>query len=143
MGLEFNDNGNIRTLTVADMATSDFQEAYSDLYKGLYGFRPRGHDVATMLHFFDTYEAEFAFAQEREEAALAYRLGYLEHKHGRKFADNREAERFNEQAAYNRFMDALHAEEEAKAEAAEFVRRGSAMPVIEAYMHGDFKGCYA
>ena len=143
MGLEFNDNGNIRTLTVADMATPDFQDAYSDLYKSLYGFRPRGHDVATMLHFFDTYEAELAFAQEREEAELAYRLGYLEDKHGRKFTNLLEAERFNERAAFNRYMDELHAAEQVRAEQAEFVRRGSPMPVIEDYMNGSFKGCYA
>ena len=135
MGLQF--NGNIRTLTVEDMATSDFQDVYSDLYKGLHGFRPRGHDAETMLYFFNTYDEEFAAEQVRDADERAYRLGYLESKHGQKFDTYAEAERFNERAAFNRYMDELQAANEVKAQEAEFVRRGSAMPVIEAWMHGD------
>src|SRR3990170_4814797 len=41
MGIKFDDNGTTRDLTVADMLRPEFQESYSDLFKSLYGFRPR------------------------------------------------------------------------------------------------------
>jgi len=136
MGLQFNDNGVTRTLTLADMATMTFQEAYSDLYKGINGFRPRGHSVESMLHFFDTYEEQFAQSEKEEAAARANRLAYLNQKHGQVFDTLTIAERFNEQAAYNRFMAKMEAESEAEAVKAEFKRRFSPAPVIDAWEHG-------
>lgn len=132
MGLAFNDNGNIRNLTLADMATPAFQEAYSDLYKGLYGIRPRGHSVETMLHFFDTYEKEFERHQAEEDAALAYRseqdgIKYTSWNH---FYQVKEAK---EQEAWEAEQATRKAEADLKAE---FARRGSPLPFIEAWEHG-------
>lgn len=137
MGLQFIDrNGDKRTLTLADMLTQDFQESYSDLFKGIYGFRPRGHTAESMLHFFDTYEELYARAEAEQEIERGLRLDYLNYKHGREFTDLREAECFNEQVAYNRYMDELNRQEEEQARLAELNRRGSPLPVIEAWEYG-------
>lgn len=89
-----------------------------------------------MLHFFDTYEEQYERAAQEEEEARARRLEYLNQKHGQVFDNLIVAERFNEQAAYNRFMDELHRHEEEQARQVEFVRRGSPLPIIEAWEHG-------
>jgi hypothetical protein len=132
--------GTERALTVADMLHPDFQEAYSDLYKGLNGFRPRGHDTATMLRFFDTYEENFAEHQAEEDIRQAARLKYLEEKHSRTFETYYEAQRFNEDAAWTRHQEQMAREEE-EAEAiadhkAELNRRFSPLAAIEAWEHG-------
>lgn len=132
MGLTFNDNGNIRTLTLADMQTPDFQSAYSDLYKGLHGIRPRGDSAETMLHFFDTYEQEFERQKEQEDAALAYRseqdgIQYTSWTH---FYEVKEAKAYADWEAENAVRQA---EIDLKAE---FARRGSPLPFIEAWEYG-------
>jgi hypothetical protein len=129
-------NATANVLTLADMASSDYQEAYSDLYKGLNGFRPRGHDAATMLRFFQTYDERFEESMEEECREAAARLTYLNHKHGQTFENLTLAERFNERAAHDRFMKNLEAQMIAEAHKAEFNRRGSAAPIIDAWEHG-------
>lgn len=132
MGLLFNDNGNIRTLTLADMATSDFQESYSDLYKGLNGFRPRGHDAATMLRFFDNYEAEFEAAQAEEARALAHvsKRDGVEYRNWSHYYDVKEA---LEHAEWERENAARQAK---LAKRAEMYRRFSPLPVVEDWLYG-------
>ena len=133
MGLQYVDGtGTERTLTVADMLTSDFQEAYSDLYKGLNGFRPRGHDAETMLRFFDTYEAAFEESEAEEAAALKHRseqdgVEYTSWSHYYKVQEEKDhAEYLKEEAV----------RQEEAAIAAEMTRRFSPLPVIDAWEHG-------
>lgn len=119
-------------LTLSDMETQDYQEAYSDLYKGINGFRPRGHDAATMLQFFNTYEAQFEESQEDDRRALKARserdgVEYTSWSH---YYDVKEAKDYAEWQAEEAKRAAL------AAEAAEFVRRGSPMPAIIAWEHG-------
>jgi hypothetical protein len=136
MGIQFNDNGTVRDLTLADMATPDFQDSYSDLFKGINGYRPRGHSVETMLNFFDTYEERFAEAEKEWQLEQDLRLDYLNHKHGQVFPDLQTAEHFNVQAALARYEREAQVEAEERAAKAEFVRRGSPQPAIEAWLHG-------
>lgn len=132
MGLTFNDNGNIRTLTLADMATQDFQEAYSDLYKSLHGFRPRGHDAATMLRFFDNYETELAEVQAEEDRALARESEHdgVEYRSWSHYYDVKEA---RDHAEWERENAARQAK---LAERAEMYRRFSPLPVVEDWLYG-------
>lgn len=123
-------------LTLSDMATPDYQDAYSDLYKGINGFRPRGHDAATMLRFFETYDARIEEVLEEDRREAAARLAYLNHKHGQVFDTLTIAERFNEKAAHDRFMAKLEVEMAEEAEKVEFNRRYSPAPVIDAWEHG-------
>lgn len=134
MGLQFIDaNGTERTLTEADMLLPDFQETYSDLFKSLHGFRPRGMmDPASMLRFFDTYEAEFEAQAEQEKAALAYAserdgFAYTSWSHFYELKEERDRKEWEAEEAARRA---------AAAEKAEFNRRGSPAPVIEAWEHG-------
>lgn len=133
MGLQFTDNnGNTRTLTLADMATQDFQESYSDLFKGLYGFRPRGHDAETMLHFFDTYEEAFKENEAEEARALEFvseRDG-IEYRSWSHYYDEKERRDYEE---YAREQAARQAK---LAEKAEMNRRFSPLPVIEDWLYG-------
>jgi len=75
MGLQFIDeNGTERTLTVEDMKTDAFKEAYYDLFKSLHGIKPRWETCPeVMLHFFDNYEAEMEAELQRERDALKIR----------------------------------------------------------------------
>jgi hypothetical protein len=132
MGLQFNDNGVTRTLTLADMATQDFQEAYSDLYKGINGFRPRGHDTQTMLHFFDTYEAQFEESEEDDRRALKARSERdgIEYRSWSHYYDEKERRDYE---AYEREQAARQA---VLAERAEMYRRFSPLPVVEDWMYG-------
>lgn len=134
MGLQFTDNnGNTRTLTLADMATQDFQESYSDLFKGLHGFRPRGlMDPATMLRFFDTYEDSFAEHEAEEARQLQYvsdRDG-IQYRNWSHFYDEKERVA---QEAYEREEAVRQAE---RAEKAEMNRRFSPLPIIEDWLYG-------
>lgn len=139
MGLQFIDtNGTERTLTLADMATPDFQDSYSDLYKTINGFRPRGHSLETMLHFFDTYEAQFAEAEKEWELERAQRLAYLNQKFNRTFANLSEAEVHNMEQARLRYDRETQEEADRLAAAAEMTRRFSPLPVIEDWMYGSF-----
>lgn len=138
MGLQFIDaNGNERTLTEADMLLPDFQESYSDLYKGLHGFRPRGHDAATMLRFFDTYEQAFAEEEAREAALLKDRSARdgVEYRSWSHYYDVQEEKM---EAEYRRESEAREAEEEAKRAAAhERTLRGGIIDTIDDWDHGD------
>ena len=133
MGLQYVDGtGTERTLTVADMLLPDFQETYSDLYKGLNGFRPRGHDAETMLRFFDTYEAAFEESEAEEAAALARRseTDGVEYTSWSHYYSVQEAK---DHAEYLK-EEAIRQEEAARA--AEMARRFSPLPAIEAWEHG-------
>jgi hypothetical protein len=140
MGLQFIDESNVeRTLTVEDMKTDLFRDSFSDLFKSLNGWRPRGEHYWTpeyMLSFFDTYDADMEKQVEQERQELEERRLYLEVKHGRSFASYTDADIFNVEAARQRY--AREAEEEKKAQALKdkFNARMSPLPVIDAWEHG-------
>lgn len=126
-------------LTLADMALPEYRDCYSDMFKSLHGFRPRGEWCNTpefMLQFFNDYDADIEAELERDRREAAERLVYLNHKHGTEFTTLHEASRYNEQKAFERFA---REEEEREAEAAakaEMTRRFSPMPVIEDWLYG-------
>lgn len=140
MGLQFRDEaGNERTLTLTDMATDDFKDSYSDLFKVIYDFRPRGEHLWTpevMLAFFDSYEERFAEKEKEWEEEREARLDYLKCKHQRNFTSLKEAEDFNVQAALARYEREAEAERQEKDRKAEMTRRFSPLPVIEDWMYG-------
>lgn len=133
MGLQFQDtNGTERTLTLEDMKTPDFQDSYSDLYKGINGFRPRGHSPEVMLHFFDTYEESLAqhVAEEAAELARLSAMDGIQYRNWSHYYDEKERKDYE---AWER----AHAErQEALDYRAAFNARFSSLPAIEAWEHG-------
>lgn len=138
MGLQFIDiNGTERTLTEADMLLPEFRESYSDLFKGLHGFRPRGlMDPATMLRFFDTYEDEIEAHLERECHEEELYKASLEAQFGRSFETLSEALRHREKVEYDLYLQECAAREAEEARRRELTRRFSPLPLIEAWEHG-------
>lgn len=132
MGLLFNDNGITRTLTLADMATSDFQDSFSDLYKNIHGFRPRGFSLESMLHFFDNYETELAEVEAEEARALKARSDRdgVKYRSWSHYYDVKEA---RDHAEWERENAARQAK---LAERAEMYRRFSPLPVVEDWLYG-------
>lgn len=133
MGLQYVDGSGIeRTLTVADMLTPDFQEAYSDLYKGLNGFRPRGHDAETMLRFFDSYEERMAehVAEEAAELARLSNMDGIQYRSWSHYYDEQE------RRDYDAWERAQAERQEALDYRAAFNARFSSLPAIEAWEHG-------
>jgi hypothetical protein len=134
MGLQFVDaNGTERTLTVEDMKTPAFQDAYSDLYKELNGFRPRcTTSPEQMLRFFDSYEDEFEAQaeQEREALARASERDGIQYRDWSHYYDCKEQRDFEE---WRREDEARKAREAVKME---MRRRFSPLPVIEDWMYG-------
>lgn len=133
MGIKFDDNGTTRDLTVADMLRPEFQESYSDLFKSLYGFRPRGYtSPEAMLAFYDGYEAAFESQQEEEREALrriSARDGVEYSSWSHYYSEKeRKAEEEWERENAVRIEQAAHK--------AEMNRRFSPLPVIEAWEHG-------
>lgn len=130
-------------ITVADVVANfdDYASGYSDLFKGLNGFRPRGSLVTPQLiaDFFNNYDDMFAIEEAREEAELVA----LRESHGIDFAnwhayyDWLEAKDEAERRAYYAELEAEEAEKR------EFLRRGSPMPFIIDWEHGrnEFRVC--
>lgn len=136
MGLQFIDrNGSERTLTEADMLLPEFQETFWDLYKSLHGIRPRGmlQDTRYMLMFFDTYEECMKEQNEEDARSLAVLsekdgVQYTSWNHYYEMEDARRERECEVEAEKQRAI------EEAKAE---YNRRGSPAPIIEAWEFGE------
>lgn len=113
-----------------------WQGTYSDLFKGLHGFRPRGDMMNTaemICSFLNSYEENFQFSQEedaRELAALGENYGQV-FANWHEYYDTLERKDAREREEYF----AEQAREEA--EDREFNRRGSPTPHIIAWEHGD------
>lgn len=125
-------NGNQVVYTLEDMLSEDMKDAYSELHKDLYSFRPFNFNPEAMLTFFEQYDAVFE-SQQAESAAELKSLGDrdgIEYRNWSHYYDEKERKSYED---YER-----QAAEEAtrKAEQVEFSRRGSPMPAIEAWMHG-------
>jgi len=108
---------------------------YSDAFKEIYGYRPRGEYVNSpeyVAEFWNSFDELFAEAQEQDKADLAAaceavgipNTGWMA------YYDYLETQDRAEREAY----EAMEAE--AAAEKAEFYRRGSPAPVLEAWAHG-------
>lgn len=115
----------------------EVQDIISDLAKSVYGTRsacPRTPE--DQVSFMNRYDSLIEDALEDEKRERDNRLAYLNHKHGQVFDNLAVAERFNQQAAHDRYMVEIELERVAADERAEFNRRGSPMPIIEAWEHG-------
>jgi hypothetical protein len=130
----------ITTVTAAQVAaglTDDW--CYSDAFKSIYGYRPRGEYinspeyVARFWNEFDVLCAE-AEAQDREDLAAACEAAGIPVTNWTAYYDWLEAKDRADEAAF-------YAEQaEIAAEKAEYFRRGTPTHAVEAWAHGaDFK----
>ena len=125
-----------KTVTAADVVaglTDDW--CYSDAFKEIYGYRPRGEFVNSpeyVAEFWNSFEENFAEAQRQDRADLeaACEAVGIPVTTWMAYYDFLEAKDLAEREAY----DAMEAEY--AAERAEYFRRGSPAPVIEAWAHG-------
>lgn len=125
-----------KTVTAAQVEaglTDDW--CYSDAFKEIYGYRPRGEYLNCpeyVAEFWNSFEELLAAANEESEMALAAACEAhgIEATTWMSYYEQREAQDLVLEAKYR-------AEEEAAAaEKAEFYRRGSPAPVLEAWAHG-------
>lgn len=124
-------------ITAADvLAGKTAGWCYSDAFKEIYGYRPRGEYLSSPeaeADFWNSFEENL---QRVEEEAQDH-LRLLGEEHGRIFLnwsayyDFYEAQR---EAEYRAAEEAHAAREAARLE---FCRRGSPQPVIQAWEHGD------
>ena len=122
--------------TAAEVAAnfSDFAGTYSDLFKSLHNFRPRGlMDPQIIADFLNSYEERFA----EEEAREAAELEALGEQYGRVFRDWHEYYDMLERKDARERAEYFAEQAREEAEAREFARRGSPMPYIMAWEHGD------
>ena len=125
-----------KTVTAAQVAaglTDDW--CYSDAFKDIYGYRPRGEFVNSpeyVARFWNEFDVLFAEAEAQDRAGLAAACEAhgIEATTWSSYYDQREAQEYLERQEY------LAAEEAAAAERAKYFRRGSPAPAIEAWAHG-------
>lgn len=125
-----------KTVTAAQVEaglTDDW--CYSDAFKEIYGYRPRGEYVNSpeyVADFWNSFEENFAEAQRQDVADLeaACEAVGIPVTTWMAYYDFLEAKDLAEREAY----EAMEAE--AAAEKAEYYRRGSPAPVLEAWAHG-------
>ncbi len=108
---------------------------YSDAFKEIYGYRPRGEYVNSpgyVAEFWNSFEELFDAAQEQDRADLAAACEAvgIPVTNWMAYYDFLEAKDQAEREAYEA-MEAEYA-----AERAEFYRRGSPAPAIEAWAYG-------
>lgn len=125
---------NAQTVTAADVeAGLTVDWCYSDAYKEIHGFRPRGHSAAQEASFWNTFEEEFERVAEEE----AQQLASLGEHYGRIFPSYSAYYNFLDEQSEAEYRAEKAAREAAAAERAEFNRRGSPMPLVDAWEHGD------
>lgn len=121
-------------ITAADVAAGVTAGwCYSDAYKEIYGFRPRGHSDEQEASFWNDFDRLWAEMQEQEAAQLA---ALCEH-HGQDFPNFMAYYNFLDEVREAEYREECAAREAALAVRAEFYRRGSPAPVIDAWEHGD------
>lgn len=126
-------NGNQVVYTLEMMADPAMRETYFDLYKEIHGIKPRWNFTEEqMLWLFNNYDQLFEEEQENERRALAAKS----EKHGIEFKSWSEYYDFKDRTAYERWQAEEAVRQQAAAEKAEFFRRGSPKPFIEAWEHG-------
>ena len=125
-----------KTVTAADVAaglTDDW--CYSDAFKEIYGYRPRGEFVTSpeyVAEFWNEFDVLFdaVVEQDRADLTAACEAVGIPVTSWMAYYDYTAAQR---QAEYEEFKAV---EAAVAAEKAEFYRRGSPAPVIEAWAHG-------
>lgn len=108
---------------------------YSDAFKDVHGFRPRGEYLNSpeyVAEFWNSFDELFdqAQAQDRADLEAACEAVGIPVTTWSAYYDHLEAEDQAEREAYEL------AEQMAAEERAEFYRRGSPAPIIEAWAHG-------
>jgi hypothetical protein len=118
----------------ADLAS--WQSTYSDLFKGIYGFRPRGdffNTARSIAQFMNSYDEEFRLSEERDRQELAA----LCEEHGHEFASWHDYYAWLEIKDQREHKEWLAEREQQENFQREFARRGSPLPHIIAWEHGD------
>lgn len=108
---------------------------YSDAFKDIYGYRPRGEYLNSpeyVAEFWNDHERLFAESQEQDRRDLeaACEAVGIPVTTWSAYYDHLEAEDLAEREALEL------AEEDARLEREEFYRRGSPAPVVQAWEHG-------
>jgi hypothetical protein len=126
-----------KTVTAAQVEAGLTDEwCYSDAFKEVYGYRPRGEYLnkpGYVAEFWNRFDELLAVAKAEEEEALAIICA----RHGivattwSSYYDQREEQ------DYLRYQEERAAAAEATAEKAEYFRRGSPAPVLEAWAYGE------
>ena len=124
-------------ITAADvLAGKTAGWCYSDAFKSIYGYRPRGeylNSPEAEASFWNSYEEE----SQRVEAEEQDTLRFYGEEHGRIFPTFSAYYDFIEAEEERRYCEAKEARRAAQAEREEFHRRGSPQPIIQAWEHGD------
>lgn len=125
---------NAKEITAADVeAGVTASWCFSDAYKEIHGFRPRHFTPEMEASFWNTFDAEWADMQAREAAELQAHSDHF----GQEFKSFMEYYNFLDAQYERECQEAQEAEAAAKAEREEFFRRGSPVPIVEAWEHGD------
>lgn len=123
-----------KTVTAADVEAGLTQSwCYSDAYKEIYGSRPRGHTAAQEASFWNIFDVLWA-NMEAEEAADLAALGDF---HDREFKNWAAYYDFLEEKREHEYREEVEARRVAAEKRREFFRRGSPVPYIQAWEHGD------
>ena len=125
-----------KTVTAAQVEaglTDDW--CYSDAFKDIYGYRPRGEFVNSpeyVAEFWNSFDELFAAAEAEDKADLfaVCEAAGIPVTTWSAYYEWLEAKDLAERQEY------LAAEKAAAAERAEYFRRGSPAPAIEAWAHG-------
>jgi hypothetical protein len=125
---------NAQTVTASDVeAGLTATWCYSDAYKEIHGFRPRGHSSEMEASFWNNFDRLWADMVAEEAAQLA---ALCDH-HGQDFPNFMAYYNFLDEVREAEYREECAAREAAEAERAEFNRRGSPMPFIDSWEHGD------
>lgn len=123
-----------KNITAADVLagmTADW--CYSDAHKDIYGFRPRGHSAEQEAWFWNNFDSLWQNMQEEDERQLQSLRDHYQQEFPTwmsyfDFMDDRREQEYQAQ---------LDEQAMAQAERREFLRRGSPLPIIQAWEHGD------
>lgn len=115
------------------MHTNDVLECFSDLFKGINGFRPRGMSGDYVSWFMNNYDRLFEDSLQEEKAELAH----LSEKHGQNFASMMAYYDFKEAADYLAYEQKKAADNAAKRERNDLHRRNSPRMAIYLWEHGE------
>lgn len=123
-----------QTITAADvLAGVTAGWCYSDAHKEVYGFRPRGHSAEQEASFWNDFDRLWADMQAQEDEDLRAHGEY----YGRTFQNFMEFYNFMDDEREREYQEEHEAREAALAARAEFYRRGSPVPILEAWDYGD------
>jgi hypothetical protein len=128
---------NAKNVTPADVAAGLTDTwCYSDAFKEIHGFRPRGdywNNPEAVARFWNTFDEEFQRVEDEEQEHLRA----LGEQHGRIFRNMSAYYDFYEARQEQEWLEQAAQKREAEEARAEFFRRGSPTPIIDAWEHGD------